>query len=369
MSTNESFTQNQTKIKASLFLDINLCYYRKCSRMIITQEKEPKSYDLVKIIGSGGNAVVKLAQKYKSGIENNPRQLKQIAIKQIKKSSLLKDKVAINQLKVEIEVHRKLQNCANILGLYKVYESNNNVYLFLEYQEGGTLMNILKNSKEMIEKDLQIIMGQLILATDYMHQMGIIHRDLKPQNILLNSKEKKNLDLRIADFGLSCIYNNAKKPSEKCGTPTYIGPEMLKSSRYDYKVDIFSLGSIMYNLVTGRYLFQSKKNDNILHLNMQCNLDHIDKYISSLTYEGRDLLKKLLEKDPLLRPNAKQALKHPWFQADREALDVALVINEQIQNLTYQKKFNISSSQLNQESGAQSSHYNNENQRGSSHHQ
>ncbi|CDW73554.1 UNKNOWN [Stylonychia lemnae] len=310
---------------------------------------EPKSHELVKILGKGGNAVVKLAHKYKTLKESAAPLLKQTAIKQIKKSTLLNNKVAINQLKLEIEAHRKLQECGNILTLQKVYESSNNIYLFLDYQEGGTLMDILIHSKEIIEKDLQIIMGQLFLAADYMHQMDVIHRDLKLNNILLKSKEKNNYDLRIADFGLSCVYSDDKKPQEKCGTPTYIGPEILEGEKYDHKVDIFSLGSIMYNLVTGRYLFQSSDNDNILFLNKLCHLGHVDKQITSLSSDGRDLLLKLLEKNPLFRPTAKQALQHPWFQGDRDALDAALIINEQIQTLTYQKRYDIQSIQLNQQ--------------------
>ncbi|CDW85705.1 serine threonine protein kinase [Stylonychia lemnae] len=324
-------------MQTELYLDIQFCYYRKndissfkqwgqAFDNYIIRLEEPKSYEFVKILGQGGNAVVKLAQKYKTINESSRRQLKQTAIKQIKKSTLLNNKVAINQLRREIEAHRKLQDCGNILTLFKVYESNHNIYLFVDYQKGGNLMDILIEQKKIIEKDLQIIMGQLLLAVDYMHQIDVIHRDLKPSNILLHSKQKNNYDLRIADFGLAYMYTHDEKLQDKCGTPTYIAPEILDGFKYDHKVDIFSLGSIMI-----------------------CSLDHIFKYITSLSNDGRDLLLKLLQKNPLHRPTAKEALQHPWFQGDREALDAALIINEQIQTQTYQRKYDIQASQLNQQ--------------------
>jgi len=84
-----------------------------------------------------------------------------------------------------------------------------------------------------------------------MHQKRIVHRDLKPENILLNSKEDGVLDVRIADFGLAVELQEEEKLTKKCGTPSYIAPEVLEGNGYDFKADIFSLGSLMYNLTTG----------------------------------------------------------------------------------------------------------------------
>eukprot|EP00347_Sterkiella_histriomuscorum_P006243 403353516 len=255
-------------------------------------------------------------------------QKKIFALKQINKFQFLKNNENFELIQNEIKVQRKVGLCGNVLKLHEIYETENNIYLVLDYQDGGSLFDILAGKQKIIEKDIQIIMAQLFLAVDYLHQMNIIHRDLKLDNILLNSQEQQNFDLRIADFGLAQQLLDGEKCTIKCGTPTYIAPEILEGKEYDTRSDIFGLGSIMYNLFTGRFLFESRKNNDILYLNKQCDLSHIDSYISGISIQGQDLLRKILQKNPETRISARQALQHKWFSADREALDAALCISD-----------------------------------------
>ena len=93
-----------------------------------------------------------------------------------------------------------------------------------------------------------------------------------------------------------------------CGTPTYIAPEILNNEEYDTKCDIFAVGSIMYNLISGRYLFYGNERENVLMLNKQCNLEHTSKYLTQISNDAKDLLFKLLNKNQEKRLNAREAL-------------------------------------------------------------
>ena len=106
-----------------------------------------------------------------------------------------------------------------------------------------------------------------------MKSKTIIHGDLKPENILLSSNTQGNFDLRIADFGFSVKINREYvKTNEILGTPGYIAPEILARCLYSHKSDIFSIGSIMYNLLTRKNLFKGKDINEILAKNEKCDL-------------------------------------------------------------------------------------------------
>lgn len=101
-----------------------------------------------------------------------------------------------------------------------------------------------------------MIMEQLILALDFMHKKNVIHRDIKPDNILV--VDKSNMQVCIADLGFSCGLDENELIQKKCGTPGYVAPEVLKGKISSKKSDIYSLGSLFYNLLAGQMLFGGK---------------------------------------------------------------------------------------------------------------
>jgi serine/threonine protein kinase len=121
-------------------------------------------------------------------------------------------------------------------------------------------------------------MAQLLLAVDLMHRKSIIHRDLKPENILI--LDSKNLKVCISDLGLACSVNNKSECSLKCGTPGYVAPEVLSDIPFTPKSDIFSLGCILFNILTGKQLFSGKTPKQLLLENKTRNpVPYINSYI------------------------------------------------------------------------------------------
>ncbi len=143
-----------------------------------------------------------------------------------------------------------------------------------------------------------------------MHQNRIVHRDIKLDNILLKSESKDVFEVKIADFGLAEQIEENTKLFRRCGTPSYIAPEVLQGIGYSFKADIFGLGSMMYNLASGLFLFSGNNVDEILKNNRECNTEHIKENTTHLSSSGQGLLKLLLMKDPDMRPTAKEALQH-----------------------------------------------------------
>lgn len=135
-----------------------------------------------------------------------------------------------------------------------------------------------------------------------------MHRDLKLDNILINKiDETGEVKVKIADFGLAVFTssNPRVKLFEKCGTPCYAAPEILSGNGYSSKCDIFSLGSIFFNMLTGRYLFPGTRTSEVLKKNMDCDLDWLKYFFEDVTPDCKNLILQMLEKDPSKRPSAK----------------------------------------------------------------
>ena len=155
-------------------------------------------------------------------------------------------------------------------------------------------------------------MQQLILATDFMHRKGIIHRDLKPQNILII--DSSVLMVCIADLGLAIRVNDVKRRHEQCGTPGYVDPDVLNGRPFTFKSDIFSLGSLFFNLVTHRLVFPGMTAEEVLFNNKNVAAGpFVDKYCQFVSPLCRDLLRKMLNRNEKRRPSAEECLKHSWF--------------------------------------------------------
>lgn len=135
----------------------------------------------------------------------------------------------------------------NIIKLYEVYETDNHINLVLELLKGGELFDKILQKTFFTEQDAAVLMHKLLDALAYMHGKGMMHRDLKPENLILASATD-DTDVKIVDFGLATYVDQEEQLFKRCGTPGYVAPEVLADEDYDYKVDVYSAGLILYIL-------------------------------------------------------------------------------------------------------------------------
>ena len=201
-------------------------------------------FDIGKPLGRGKFGHVYLAREKKT---QAVVALKVIFKKQVEKHNVLK------QLREEVEIQSRLKH-PRVLGLYGYFHDDKRVYLVTELAPNGELFKQLQKEKRFDEPRVAAWVAQLAEALTYLHRHHIIHRDIKPENLLLDG----NNDVKVADFGWSTVTGH--KRTTFCGTLDYLAPEMLGES-YDERVDIWSLGVLMYELLVGKAPFDAEENE------------------------------------------------------------------------------------------------------------
>jgi serine/threonine protein kinase len=229
------------------------------------------------------------------------------AQKVIEKKKLIQMYGKVDIIKNEISIHSKLLH-ENIIRLYNVYEDESKISFIMEYAKNGNLYELLskqENKKGFDEQRAFDYFIQIVNAVYYLHQNNIIHRDIKPENILIG---KKGL-LKLCDFGWAKELNLENR-STFCGTVEYMAPEIVGSENYDYSVDIWSLGILLYELLFGHSPFKAKNMKSVI-LNIK---SHDLTYDKPITPECKDIIKRILNSNPQKRLKLKDILDHPFVK-------------------------------------------------------
>ena len=247
-----------------------------------------------------------------------------VAIKSFNKKELDKNGENMKKILYETDLMKKL-NHPNITKILEVFEDEDYILISMEYINGGNLFSFVKKRRKLSEKTAKYLFRQIILGIQHIHSHKIVHRDIKLENILIDL----NNNIKICDFGIGKILSyNRQLLYDKCGTPMYMAPEILLSSKnhgYEgYPVDIWSAGISLYIMLSGSLPFNLKNNesssmDESSENNIELQYSIINnepKYIEKISDEARDLLNGLLNKNPNKRLTIDQILNHPWLQMD-----------------------------------------------------
>jgi 5'-AMP-activated protein kinase, catalytic alpha subunit len=176
----------------------------------------------------------------------------------------------------------------------------------MEYANGGELFDYIVKRKRLQEGEACKFFQQLISGVEYIHKVRICHRDLKPENLLLDDKN----NIKIVDFGLSNTYKDGETLKTACGSPCYAAPEMIAGKRYHGLIsDVWSCGIILYAMSCGYLPFEDPNTNKLYKKILNCDY-LIPGFISS---NCKDLIKKILNTDPVQRFSMKDIKTHEWF--------------------------------------------------------
>uniref|UniRef100_A0A3B5R9N2 non-specific serine/threonine protein kinase n=1 Tax=Xiphophorus maculatus TaxID=8083 RepID=A0A3B5R9N2_XIPMA len=258
-----------------------------------TSDEQPHigNYRLLKTIGKGNFAKVKLARHV-------------LTSKEVSLSTLLQ--ILFREVRI-----MKMLNHPNIVKLFEVIETEKTLYLVMEYASGGEVFDYLVAHGRMKEKEARAKFRQIVSAVQYCHQKCIVHRDLKAENLLLDA----DMNIKIADFGFSNEFTLGNKLDTFCGSPPYAAPELFQGKKYDGpEVDVWSLGVILYTLVSGSLPFDGQ-NLKELRERVLRGKYRIPFYMST---DCENLLKKFLILNPSKRGSLEQIMRDRWMNVGYE---------------------------------------------------
>jgi len=201
----------------------------------------------------------------------------------------------------------------HIVQLVDFYEEKEYFFLVMDYMTGGDVFDRIIGMHHYTEKDARDLVQVLLKAVKFMHDRGVAHRDLKPQNLLLKSKEN-NANIKIADFGFSRRVHTPQSLVNRCGTPSYVAPEILKNIPHDTKSDMWSVGVITYVLLVGYPPFMDEKQQELFRKIRSGEYDFPMEDWGVISGDAIELIKSLLVVDPHQRLTADAALRMPWFK-------------------------------------------------------
>ena len=262
-------------------------------------------YEMLDDLGEGIFGSVKL------GVEKKTKE--RVAIKIIKKKKAKPSDIELVRTEIDI---MKLCHHPNVVHLLDHFENADYIFIVMEYIRGGRLTDYMKEKKfHFSEKRAAEIIYEIALGVKYLHKYGIVHRDLKPDNIMLTESNDKG-HIKIMDFGLSKILGKKEKTSDGFGTLTFVSPEVLIRKPYNKEIDIWSIGVILYLILSGDLPFDDEEDDEekIAKSIVFNEVEFPSKKFGNKSKEVIELIKRCLTKEPRDRIKIDEILKSDWIK-------------------------------------------------------
>jgi len=292
-----------------------------------------RNYLMSKELGSGACGTVYLGFKV-SGGSASKESPQRVAVKKVDKKNVPMNRGVTSDVMNEVRILKAIDH-PSVIRLYDAVDTEEYLYIVLELADGGELFDKIRDKTRLTELEAKVVFIQLASALKYLHSKNIAHRDLKPENILLSSSDDNKMLCKITDMGLSKLVDLDAQSKLKtfCGTLLYLAPEVLKSrvrgdGSYGLEVDNWSLGVILYVMISGMPPFNQERKDKDL-MRQVCDGDWSfnNPFWESVSTEAKNLIENLMSVSISRRLTAAQALEHPWLR-DAEAQKKAKELKE-----------------------------------------
>ncbi|CAN1139840.1 Calcium and calcium/calmodulin-dependent serine/threonine-protein kinase [Linum perenne] len=285
-------------------------------------------YEVAEVLGKGGFSVVR--KGIRRSFSTPPVAADHVAIKTLKRlqthsipgrpppkhQATVSDALLTNEILVMRKVVEKVSPHPNVIDLYDVYEDQNGVHLVLELCSGGELFDRIVGRKDRYsEREAAAVVRQIAKGLEALHGANIVHRDLKPENCLFLN-ERDDSALKIMDFGLSSVEEFTDPVVGLFGSIDYVSPEALSQGRVSSKSDMWSLGVILYILLSGYPPFIAQSNRQKQQMILAGDFSFDERSWKQITSSAKQLITDLLQVDPHRRPSAIDVLNHPWVTGD-----------------------------------------------------
>ncbi|CAI9780266.1 unnamed protein product [Fraxinus pennsylvanica] len=246
---------------------------------------------------------------------------KEFACKSIAKRKLVSEE-DVEDVRREIQIMHHLAGHPNVISIVGAYEDAVAVHVIMELCAGGELFDRIIQRGHYTERKAAELARIIVGVVEACHSLGVMHRDLKPENFLFVNEQEES-PLKTIDFGLSMFFKPGETFSDVVGSPYYVAPEVLKK-HYGQECDVWSAGVIIYILLSGVPPFWDETEQGIFEQVLKGELDFVSEPWPNISDNAKDLVRRMLVRDPKMRLTAHQVLCHPWVQVDGVAPDKPL---------------------------------------------
>lgn len=288
-----------------------------------------QAYELGTRLGQGSYAVVHDAKKI------NPPCSKPYAVKILARARL--NKVDLRHFQDEIQILLELRH-EHILQIHELFKAPHYFFVVMEKLQGGELFERLCEKEFYSEKDARDVCRTVFEAVSYCHDHQVAHRDLKPENLLLMSRDSNDARVKICDFGFAARVPRPNCLSTVLGSPPFMAPEIINYQPYDQRVDNWSLGVIVYNILGGYNPFYMETTHLTYQQIRQANYQFDPEYWKGISPDAKKLIRGLLTIDVKKRISVQEALLHPWMTGRGDDLMQQSVNLKQLKQFVFKRK-------------------------------